>query len=154
MKPDDLREEVAIDLEAMQRTVGELTSLLQDIEGREPTVREKTAAAAFLAQFYNGLENILKRICSYHDVSLPSGDTWHVELFNRFCEPPHSPLPLLFDERMATKLAPYRRFRHVAVHSYGFQLDWSRMAEGVVDVYESFQRFKIAIDAYLKSIVD
>jgi hypothetical protein len=36
-----------------------------DVASREPTVREKTAAAAFLAQFYNGVEIILKRISRY-----------------------------------------------------------------------------------------
>jgi hypothetical protein len=40
-----------------------------------PTVREQTAAAAFLAQFYNGIENILKRISIFYEVPLPTGDT-------------------------------------------------------------------------------
>jgi hypothetical protein len=56
----DLREEIAIELEAMTQVVAELLALQQDVTGREVTVREKTAAAAFLAQFYNGLENILE----------------------------------------------------------------------------------------------
>ena len=29
---------------------------------------------------------------------LPSGDTWHIDLFERCCSPPYSPLPALFDE--------------------------------------------------------
>ena len=42
-------------------------------------------------------------------------------------------------EEVAVELvAPYRRFRHVAFHSYGFQLDWSRMAEGVANVQSVF----------------
>ena len=51
MKPAELREEIAVELEAMEMTVDELLSLQQDVTRREPTVREKTAAAAFLAQF-------------------------------------------------------------------------------------------------------
>jgi hypothetical protein len=119
----ELREELAIEVEAIARTVNELLTLQQDIAGREPTVREKTAAAAFLAQYYSGIENILKRICRYYNVSLPTGDIWHVELFQRFCTPSLPPLPALFDEKLAAELAPYRRFRHVAFHGYGFQLD-------------------------------
>jgi hypothetical protein len=110
----DLREEIAVELEALETTVNELLALQKDVAHREPTVRKKAAAAAFLAQFYNGVENILKRICRYHDVPLPAGETWHVELFQRFCSPPHANLPLLFDETLAAALAPYRRFRHVA----------------------------------------
>ena len=66
MKATELQEEISIELEAMQIVVTELAALQNDTINREPTLREKTAAAAFLAQFYNGVENILKRICLYH----------------------------------------------------------------------------------------
>lgn len=62
MTPDDLREDIDNELEAMQLIVNELGSIQLDLKRREPTLREKTAATAFLAQFYNGVENILKRI--------------------------------------------------------------------------------------------
>jgi hypothetical protein len=150
--PSELREEIAIEFEAIEITVSELLALQQDIAGREPTVREKTAAAAFLAQFYTGIENILKRICRYYDVSLPTGDTWHVELFQRFCNPSLPPLPALFDEKLAAELAPYRRFRHVAFHGYGFQLDWERMAEGVGSVHKVFSAVKIILIGHLQSL--
>jgi hypothetical protein len=42
-------------LEMMGNTVQEAVSLLNDLSMREPTVREKTAAGAFLAQFYGGI---------------------------------------------------------------------------------------------------
>ena len=47
-------------------------------------------------------------------------DSWHIEIFKRFCRPAHTSLPLLFDEQMALDLAPFRAFRHVVYHSYGF----------------------------------
>lgn len=147
-----LGEEIAVELEALETTVDELLALQQDVAHREPTVRENAAAAAFLAQFYNGIENILKRICHYHNVPLPKGETWHTELFQRFCSPAYADLPLLFDGPLAAALAPYRRFRHVAFHSYGFQLDWSRMAEGVANVQTVFEQLKQSLSDYLKSI--
>ena len=70
----------------MEMTVDELVALQRDLDHKEPTTREKTAAAAFLAQFYNGLENILKRIYRYHGLDLPTGETWHVELFQTICD--------------------------------------------------------------------
>lgn len=83
-----LREEISIELEMMGTVVAEAVSLLNDIaDGQEPSVREKTAAAAFLAQFYGRIENILKRIHRYHGVALPTGDSWHIEIFKRFCNP-------------------------------------------------------------------
>lgn len=152
MKAADLREEIAVEIELLEEIVSELSALHSDVSDREPTVREKTAAAAFLAQFYNGIENILKRISSYHEVALPIGETWHVELFNRFCLPPYSSLPALFDEPLASALAPYRRFRHVVLHSYGFQLDWFRMVEGVVGAQDVFLRVKASLSDYLDAV--
>ena len=105
MTSADLRVDVAVVLVALETTVQELVALQADIADRTPTVREQTAAAAFLAQFYNGLENILKRISHYHHVPLPTGDTWHVDLFRRFCSPPHPPLPVLFDASLEAALA-------------------------------------------------
>ena len=151
MKPAELGEEVTVELEALEATVNELLALQEDVARREPTVREKTAAAAFLAQFYTGIENILKRISRYHGVPLPSGETWHVDLFQRFCSPSHPDLPELFDEALASALAPYRRFRHVAFHGYGFQLDWGRMSEGVANVQDVFDRLKARLSEYLET---
>jgi hypothetical protein len=152
MNPLELGEEIAVELEALDLTVNELLTLKEDVAHREPTVREKTAAAAFLAQFYNGIENILKRISRFEGVPLPSGETWHIELFQRFCSPSHPELPELFDEALASTLAPYRRFRHVAFHGYGFQMDWSRMAEGAANVQDVFSRVKARLYEYLESI--
>ena len=152
MTPADLREEVAIELDAMELVVEELLALQQDVVERGATVREKTAAAAFLAQFYNGLENILKRISRFHQVPLPTGETWHVELFQRFTPPSYPELPPLFDTTLATTLAPYRRFRHVAFHSYGFQLDWERMAAGIEQIEDVFTQIKRSLFTYLASI--
>lgn len=148
----ELREEVMLEIQAIKMTLVELMALDRDLTNRSPTVREKTAAAAFLAQFYGGVENILKRICVYHSVPIPTGDTWHIELFQRFCLPGHPPLPVLFEQSLAADLAPYRRFRHVVFHSYGFQLDWNRMAEGMANVESVFLRMKASLDEYLRAL--
>ena len=152
MKIEELREELAIELEWMDVVVKELLSLSEDIKDREPTIREKTAAAGFLAQFYNGLENILKRINRFYGISLPVGDMWHIELFKRFCSPPYSPLPLLFDDDLASALAPFRKFRHVVHHGYGFQLDWAPMKEGISEIENVFLQVRSKLFDYLKSL--
>ena len=57
MTLEELREEINIELELIESILRELASLRVDVAGREPTVREKTAAASFMAQFYSGIEN-------------------------------------------------------------------------------------------------
>ena len=77
---------------------------------------------------------------------------WHVELFKRFCEPSFPSLPVLFDELLSSDLAPYRKFRHVVLHGYGFQLDWERMTEGIEKVNDVYLRLKTIIEESLESL--
>ncbi len=125
---ETLREEVSIQLDFMSQTVDELVSLHRECLTKEPTNRDKAAAAAFLSQFYNGVENILKRICYYHAIALPATDTWHIDLFNWFRSPSHTNLPVLFDEDLGAQLENFRKFRPVVRQGYSFQLDWTRLS--------------------------
>ena len=84
---------------------------------------------------------------------MPTGATWHVDLFKRFCSPPQEPpLPALLDDSLASALAPFRKFRHVVHHGYGFQLEWNRMAEGIAGVEDVFLRFKSRLLDYLQTL--
>lgn len=152
MTAEELKAEIAIEFDALQQVVHELESLRRDVAGREPTVREKTAAAAFLAQFYSGIENILKRLSRFYGIELPVGENWHLELFRRFCAPTQPPLPTLFDEALARQLGPFRRFRHVVHHGYGFQIEWDRMREGVAHVAQVLSAFHDRVEAHWKTI--
>ena len=152
MTSEELRAEIAVEFAALRQVANELEALRMDVAGREPTVRERTAAAAFLAQFYSGLENILKRLSRFHGVELPAGENWHFDLFKRFCPPSHPPLPVLFNDALARQLGPYRRFRHVVHHGYGFQIEWDRMREGVEHVAQILAAFHDRVEAHLKTV--
>jgi hypothetical protein len=149
---EELKAEIAIEFDALQQVVNELEALRRDVAGREPTVREKTAAAAFLAQFYSGIENILKRLSRFHRVELPAGENWHLDLFKRFCLLAQPPLPLLFDEALARRLGPFRRFRHVVHHGYGFQIEWDRMREGLDQVAAILTVFRGRVADHVKTL--
>lgn len=152
MTSNELIEEIRIELDNIEIVLQELACLYKDVKSSEVSLRNKTAAAAFLAQFYGGIENILKRISRFYNVSLPSGNLWHVELFKLFCDPPGKPLPLLFDKVLYEDLAPFRKFRHVVHHGYGFQLDWDRMKEGIEKSQPVFMRFKTSIEKFITTI--
>jgi len=147
-----LREEISIELELMAKIVYEVLSLRHDVTGRAATVRERTAAASFLAQFYGGVENILKRIQRYYKTPLPVGDTWHLDLFNRFCPPGYKMLPLLFDNNLAFKLPPFRKFRHVVHHGYGFQIEWEMISDGLDNLEAVFRDVSVSLESFLESL--
>jgi hypothetical protein len=149
MRLEDLKEEISIELELMDETVNELLSLKEDLSGRKPTVREKTAAAGFLAQWYNGVENIIKRIYRYCNVPIPAGDNWHIEIIKGVSELPYKGLPLLIDKELYTDLASFRKFRHIVHHGYGFQLEWDRMLPGIEQIQVVFMKFKKRIEEFM-----
>ncbi len=151
MISESLHEEISIELELMGKIVDEVASLIADVSGRAATVRERTAAAAFLAQFYGGIENILKRIHRHQNLPLPAGETWHLDLFRRFCEPGHETLPMLFDKKLASSLSPFRKFRHVVHHGYGFQIEWESMAEGLYSLDSVFRNLSAVLKSFLDS---
>jgi hypothetical protein len=150
MQAEDLREE--IEIERMQQTLDELTSLWQASAEHEPTVVEKTAAGAFLAQLYSGIENIMKRISRFYGVALPEGAQWHDVLFQRFTEAGSAGLPRLFQADLARDLDVYRRFRHLFVHGYGIDLDWRRMQEGAESAPRVFGNVFAAIRGFLATL--
>lgn len=82
-----------------------------------------------------------------------TGDTWHIDLFKRFCEPTYNPLPALFNESLAMAMSPYRKFRHVVYHSYVFQIDWFRLQEGIDEIEDVYLRFKSKLNEYLKTLM-
>lgn len=149
MTVEDLRDDVTVELQLLEATVREAVALRRDVGEGDATVRERTAASAFLAQFYSGVENILKRLCRFHSVELPAGETWHVELFQRFAPPGTPPLPALFDEGLAAVFSGYRKFRHVVHHGYGFQLDWGRIREGIAGLEPAFADFRQRLESHL-----
>ena len=151
MNSSELSQQLNYELDAQSAIVYELIALNSDIGQRQPTLREQTAGAAFLAQYYTGIENILKRISYYCGIDLPEGNRWHVELFERFSDPPYPGLPCLFSSELAAELAPYRRFRHVVYHSYGFEIDWNRMAQGISNIASVNSDFRTRILEYLDS---
>ena len=59
MNADALRTEIRLELDKLRRVVDELDALARDVAGRPATVREQTAAGAFPAQFYAGVERML-----------------------------------------------------------------------------------------------
>jgi len=114
----------------MDRTVVEVEKLLHDLGENEPSLRERAAAGQFLGSIYMGVENIMKRIIRYYGLEMPEGEHWHVNLFRRFVSPTTDLLPLLFPQELASRMKPFRKFRHVSRHGYALELEWERMREG------------------------
>ncbi len=152
MSVERLREEIDIELAALDIIVWEIVALRDDLGYREATLREKTAAAGFLSQFYNGIENILKRISAFQGRLPRESASWHLDLFKQFSPQASVPFPALFDDQLTKDLVPYRKFRHIARHGYAFELQWDRMREGTENVEAVFSRFRRLLMEYIHKL--
>ena len=149
MTSEQLNDEIQIELSFIEDTIQEIVKLNRELAGTIPNIKDKTAAAAFLAQFYNGIENILKRIAKFHGAVVATGDSWHIELFKLFSESQQNQLPELFQGEFIAIFSSYRKFRHVFFHGYGFQLDWERMQFGIENIETAYNEFHNTLDRYL-----
>ena len=96
MTPDEVKEELAIEAEAVEVVLAELDSLHRDVGQPGPTTRELAAAGLFLA--------------------------------------------------------PYRRFRHVVHHGYGFQLRWEDMLPGIEAAPNVWSSLRAVLESYLAEL--
>jgi hypothetical protein len=145
-----LTKEVLREMNKMQRTVEELHALVREVGDRPASIRYRAAASQFLADFYMGVENILKRIAQFQEAGLPDSATWHADLLDWFCDPTHAQLPALLDTATRIEIDSYRRFRHVAHHGYALDLEWNRMKEGIEELDPTYQRFRERVVDYLE----
>lgn len=152
MKKENLIEEIEIELELLEKVVAETALLKNKTVEVEPDVMIKAAAGTYLMNFYNGIENLLKRIHKLENVTMPKGEDWHTELFKRFCNPPFQNLPQLFDVELELKLVHYKKFRHLFIHGYGFQLEWKLMKEGVDNMGSVFNNIRTNVISFLETI--
>jgi hypothetical protein len=149
----NLAEQCRIELRLLEETVAELHQIMDDIRADNNTasLRNRAAAANLSQSFYNGIENILKRVHKYHGVPLPTSEQWHSEIAERFTIDHHAryKFPLLLPPEIASPMTILRRFRHVIMHGYAMNLDWERMCLNVEFIPKVFPIFCTAVEIYL-----
>ena len=97
MNLDELNDLVNIELNYLDITLNNIIELNDIICTSEPDKFQLAAMTKLISDFYNGIENILKRFCKYLNVALQIGGFYHTELFLLFSEPPKENCPILFD---------------------------------------------------------
>ncbi|MBI4680595.1 MAG: hypothetical protein HY753_05155 [Nitrospirae bacterium] len=146
LKKDVLWEQSLID-----ETLSKLNKIKSVSNGDFREEMQKPAIGTYLMNFYNGIENIIKRISKEYYVSMPKGESWHQELLVLSCNPPEGKIPILNGE-ILERLHKYRGFRHIFVSGYGFKLDWERMKKLVDDVTPLWEDIKKSIDEFFDKL--
>lgn len=129
---DRLAAQVAVELEQLDSLLETYRPLLERCAATAPDAIELAALAAMLHSFYNGVENLLKRVVVESGEELPDGDLWHRSLLDQVSAPTDD-RPAALSAELKTTLRPYLDFRHVFRHAYTFDLRWEKMRELVLE---------------------
>ena len=152
MNLDELKEMIKIEYSYLDIDVSELKSIHSVVADNEPSNTQKAATSQFISEFYNGTENILKRICKYKNVQIPSGGQSHTELFQLFSINTSQPLPVLFDELIIDDYRNIRKFRHYIIHGYAFQIEWNLIKNSIANIDSVYEHFKNNVKKFMNSI--
>jgi len=145
-KEDVLDEEKAID-----EAIGRLREIRRKFDPQKQDNLIEPAMGTYLMNFYNGIENILKRVSKEYYLSMPKGSSWHKELLVLSYNPPEMKIPI-FDREIAERISPYKNFRHRFVSGYGFQLKGEKMLELIDNVEVLWNDIKEAISEFFNKL--
>lgn len=149
-----LKSEICAELEKIQKVTNNIVSLYSNIKDKTPSLVELSAMATFLHNFYSGIENIMKRVALSMDDDLPSGSSWHTDLLKRMGISIAGKRKIVFSEDTINGLTDYLSFRHLFIHSYGFELKWSKMHLLVESIKIVFNQVKKDIEKFLIELDD
>ena len=120
----------------------EYETFFADMNYEEPDLLQKTVMANILHSFYNGVENIFKRIAKDFDYISIVGEGSHRALLDNVYNR-NNKREAIINEEIYQLLDEYRKFRHFFRHAYSFHLDWERikqLAEKMFDVWEDLKK--------------
>jgi len=150
-KIEKLKADVLFEITLIEETVSYLKEIKTKLPVTESDRLIEPAMGTYLMNFYNGIENIIKRVCkSYYDC-FPTGNTWHKDLLELSCEPPENK-EAIFSEDIVKKLKKYLNFRHRFVSGYGFQLKAEKMLELVNEVEVLWKDAQKTLNSFLEKL--
>jgi len=142
MIKQQLKQYCEAEFENIDAVICDLLSVVKT-EGANYSTPELAAIATFIHNFYNGIENILKRIMSFKQVGIKDSPTWHKDLLKE-----SSGMGVISSDLYNT-LSIYLSFRHFFVHAYSFTLRWEELEPLVAGVGKTLEEFKSSIYDYI-----
>lgn len=124
----ELKEDILDEEKAIEETLERLYEVRNKFDLQKEDLLTEPAMGTYLMNFYNGIENILKRVCKEYYLTMPEGGSWHKEILILTYNPPEGKIPI-FTQEIAERLLSYRNFRHRFISGYGFQLKGEKMLE-------------------------
>lgn len=145
MTKQQVKEYCDAEFENINHVSNQLQELRENTD-RQYTIVELAAMATFLHNFYNGIENIQKRILNYINVETKDTPTWHKDLLKISVE------NSIITEKIYDVLSGYLSFRHFFIHAYTFNLKWEDLKLLVDGVGDTLKQFHHLVDKYIEEL--
>jgi hypothetical protein len=147
---DKLRKQIEVERQQLHLLIDTHRPLLVKCSSGVPDGIECSALAAMLHSFYNGVENVFKRVAIGIDGALPSGATWHVDLLEGMTSATAARSGVI-SPALCDRLREYLNFRHFFRQAYTFQLRWDKMATLVLQCDATLQDLETELAQFLQS---
>ncbi|MBU1121102.1 MAG: hypothetical protein KKF54_00175 [Candidatus Omnitrophica bacterium] len=148
---NELKEDVLAEEKAIDETIERLREIRWKFDSQKQDNLIEPAMGTYLMNFYNGIENILKRVSKEYYSFMPKGNSWHKELLVLSYNAPERKIPI-FDQGIASRVIPYKNFRHRFVSGYGFQLKGEKMLVLIDNVEELWNDIKKTISEFFDKL--
>lgn len=150
-KYKQLQEDIANEQKHIEETLRCIKQIRATLPPDKDDHATEPALGTYLMNFYNGIENILKRICKVYYETFPAGANWHKELLDMSYMPPEEK-GAIFSKEIVVRLYQYKNFRHRFVSGYGFQLKAEKMMELVNEVEAVWKDAQKALNSFLEKL--
>ena len=148
-----LTQRINDELVKIESTVNNITKALEDIEilpvAAKPYIQESIAKK--LADVYNGIENIFKRVAREVDMHSPTGDSWHKDLLTQMTEQ-RPERPPVISEKTFLRLDDLLKFRHAFNNIYAEELVYEKIEPRAKSIDNLFASVSHALNTFTDSL--
>lgn len=155
MNQNQLIQRIAAERVKVERVIGSITELLEEIEVAVPRHRKffEELTAKKLVEVYSGFERIFERIAREVDMQTPRGSRWHNDLLEQMAER-RPERPPVISEKTLLKLKGLLDFRHKINNIYSDELIYENVGEHANPIRTLFATVSKELDAFVTFLAE
>ncbi len=96
-----------------------------------------------------GVERVFKLIAKEIDKTIPTGESWHIQLLQQMSLELPSIRDAVISQKTYEQLNEFRGFRHVARSLYAYDLDPQRIIELSEKLSQCYDHFNTDVQAFI-----